>query len=345
MLYSNSNLDPYFVRCVAGDELPTAEFVDNGDGTATDNVTGLTWQKDQYPASEWETALNYCENLQLDGHNDWRLPNIRELESIRIQNANYCSWDTAIFGGDCYLVGYWSSTTMVGDPHEAHGMYFWGISTESVSGAKTGGDIIVKRARCVRGGIDTQDLPNLTPYQPNGWSDKVVVSTSPDTHMDSSLVEPTDTLFIDWAVINDGLDSVPAGVRFELYLQGDLIGAWKSDSEIEPSHWVYVSDYEAGPLDPGTYELRIEADSEELVTESEEGDNRYTKYVTIFPAADIDCLDIDGNGSVDALTDGLLSIRYEFGFRGQTLIEGAVGSGCTRCTAQQIEAYLGGLML
>jgi hypothetical protein len=67
----------------------------------------------------------------------------------------------------------------------------------------------------------------------------------------------------------------------------------------------------------------------------------------LFPAGD--CLDIDGNGngngSVDALTDGLLSIRYEFGFRGQTLIDSAVGLGCTRCTAAKIEAYLAGLML
>jgi hypothetical protein len=53
-------------------------------------------------------------------------------------------------------------------------------------------------------------------------------------------------------------------------------------------------------------------------------------------------LDIDGNGVVDALTDTLLSLRYVFGFRGATLITGAVGNGCTRCTAPAIEAYLAG---
>jgi hypothetical protein len=51
-------------------------------------------------------------------------------------------------------------------------------------------------------------------------------------------------------------------------------------------------------------------------------------------------LDIDGNGSAQALTDGLLVMRYGFGFRGATLITNAVGSGCTRCDALSIEAYL-----
>jgi hypothetical protein len=53
-------------------------------------------------------------------------------------------------------------------------------------------------------------------------------------------------------------------------------------------------------------------------------------------------LDVDGNGAVDPLTDGLLGLRYMFGFRGATLITGAVGAGCTRCTAPAIETYLAG---
>jgi len=51
-------------------------------------------------------------------------------------------------------------------------------------------------------------------------------------------------------------------------------------------------------------------------------------------------LDVDGNGKATALEDGLLIIRYLFGFRGATLIGGAVAADCTRCTAAAIEAYL-----
>ncbi|MEE9425873.1 MAG: PQQ-dependent sugar dehydrogenase [Methylococcales bacterium] len=53
--------------------------------------------------------------------------------------------------------------------------------------------------------------------------------------------------------------------------------------------------------------------------------------------------DIDGNGEIDALTDGLLDIRYLFGSRGEALITDAVGAGCTRCTAVEVEGYLQGL--
>ena len=51
-------------------------------------------------------------------------------------------------------------------------------------------------------------------------------------------------------------------------------------------------------------------------------------------------LDIDGNGQADALTDGLLNLRYLFGFRGDTLINGAIGTGSSRSTAASIESYM-----
>jgi YD repeat-containing protein len=55
-------------------------------------------------------------------------------------------------------------------------------------------------------------------------------------------------------------------------------------------------------------------------------------------------LDVDGNNQVDALTDGLIIIRYLFGLRGNALIQGAIGPGATRSTATQIENYLGGFL-
>ena len=50
--------------------------------------------------------------------------------------------------------------------------------------------------------------------------------------------------------------------------------------------------------------------------------------------------DIDGNGSTEALTDGLLLLRYLFGFDGATLIEGAVSTDATRTTADEIKTYI-----
>ncbi|XXK57877.1 DUF5011 domain-containing protein [Porticoccaceae bacterium nBUS_09] len=54
-------------------------------------------------------------------------------------------------------------------------------------------------------------------------------------------------------------------------------------------------------------------------------------------------LDIDGNGVIDALTDGLLILRYLFGLEGDILIAGVVAQNATRATAAEIEAHLAGL--
>lgn len=50
--------------------------------------------------------------------------------------------------------------------------------------------------------------------------------------------------------------------------------------------------------------------------------------------------DIDGNDNVQALTDGLLGLRYLFGFRGDALVSQAIGSNATRTTARSVETYL-----
>ena len=48
---------------------------------------------------------------------------------------------------------------------------------------------------------------------------------------------------------------------------------------------------------------------------------------------------IDGNGESKALSDGLLLIRYLFGFTGDALIVGAIGEGATRDTSDAVEAH------
>ena len=55
-------------------------------------------------------------------------------------------------------------------------------------------------------------------------------------------------------------------------------------------------------------------------------------------------LNINENGSIDALSDGLLTLRYLFGLGGDTLINGAVAVDATRDTAEEIEAHLEALM-
>ncbi|MDG1818256.1 MAG: hypothetical protein P8H31_00330 [Porticoccaceae bacterium] len=57
-----------------------------------------------------------------------------------------------------------------------------------------------------------------------------------------------------------------------------------------------------------------------------------------------DLADIDGNGTVNALTDGLLTLRYLLGLEGDTLINGVIEIDAIRKSASEIEAHIKTLM-
>jgi len=72
-----------YVRCVRGPAYGRNDFVDNKDGTVTDRTTGLTWTKaDSGRTMNWQEALDYAESLSHADHDDWRLPTVKELQSI-----------------------------------------------------------------------------------------------------------------------------------------------------------------------------------------------------------------------------------------------------------------------
>lgn len=62
------------------------DFTDNGDGTVTDASSGLMWSKaDNGKAISWQDALAYAQTANAEGylgHDDWRLPNVKELQAI-----------------------------------------------------------------------------------------------------------------------------------------------------------------------------------------------------------------------------------------------------------------------
>ena len=54
-------------------------------------------------------------------------------------------------------------------------------------------------------------------------------------------------------------------------------------------------------------------------------------------------LDIDNNGAVDALTDGLIILRYLTGYTGDSLVNGVVAINASRASAAEIESYMAAL--
>ncbi len=57
-------------------------YKDNGDGTVTDNVTGLMWTKADAGEKTWEAYVAYCDQLSLAGYDDWKLPDAEEAFTI-----------------------------------------------------------------------------------------------------------------------------------------------------------------------------------------------------------------------------------------------------------------------
>ena len=107
-----------YVRAVRGGiniPKPASPFIDNGDGVITDSRTGLIWQKGT--AAEqgspllmtWEEALGYCENLNLGERQSWRLPTIKELDSI--VDLSVCVSAINASFTDTQNAKYWSSTS------------------------------------------------------------------------------------------------------------------------------------------------------------------------------------------------------------------------------------------
>jgi hypothetical protein len=134
-----------FVRYVRGNpNYGVNNFVDNGDGTITDLATGLMWQKgDSGTTMNWQQALDYAENLEYAGYDDWRLPNAKELQSIvdytRAPDAQNPAQQGAaidpvfdITSDDSF---FWTSTTHVEGPAGDYAAYIafgqaWGYMQE-----------------------------------------------------------------------------------------------------------------------------------------------------------------------------------------------------------------------
>jgi len=131
-------------------------FTDNGDGTIKDNYTGLTWQKfASTTPMNWEAALAYAKTVTLGGKSDWRLPNIKELQSLNDVSRVKPSINKTFFPNIVSAAFYWSSTTQYKTPSVA-----WEMNTDF--GVVTYDDKSVnKYVMLVRGGLDNESL-NIT---------------------------------------------------------------------------------------------------------------------------------------------------------------------------------------
>lgn len=115
-------------------------------GVVTDQRSGLVWQQQaDSKTRSWFGAIDYCEGLSLANKADWRLPNVKELQSIS-DNRRTPAIDQ-VFTGDADAFGYWSST-----PHESYSASAWAILYVGNGQVNHSSKTTNLYVRCVRGG-------------------------------------------------------------------------------------------------------------------------------------------------------------------------------------------------
>jgi hypothetical protein len=97
-------------------------MIDNGNGTVTDEATGLMWQQETPKAMTYFNADTYCGDLTLGGYTDWRLPTITELQTLVDHSRCLPAINTKLFPGlDCLHLYFISSS-----PCDCNDQGFWG---------------------------------------------------------------------------------------------------------------------------------------------------------------------------------------------------------------------------
>lgn len=155
----------YHVRAVR-DILPPKEYqsryTQNADGTITDNLSGLMWKQQPLQDSlNWESALQFAEEANSAGVNDWRLPNIKELQSINDEEYSNPSINP-VFNGQITVGKYWSSTSL---PNQTTKAWYldtrFGITTYALKTDK----LKVVLVRTANASLGAEEAENILPYK------------------------------------------------------------------------------------------------------------------------------------------------------------------------------------
>ncbi len=163
-------------------------YTDNGDGTITDNATGLVWEKKDQSGGihDWGNLYTWCgascgSTYVMDGtitttflaglnagtgfadHTDWRIPNLNELATlVNYENSNpavdvafntNCAPGCTVLTCSCTMASalgiYWSSTTLTG---YLLPLFAWDVEFDSGVAYRDEKNLITANVRAVRGG-------------------------------------------------------------------------------------------------------------------------------------------------------------------------------------------------
>ena len=222
-------------------------------------------------------------------------------------------------------------------------------------------------------GDGVSDEDDALPLDPSNDTDSDGVANN----IDIFPLDPTETTDIDFDGVGDNLDVYPNNSLYAFDSDGDgMPDAWESrygldpndpsdaSSDVDDDGVTALDEFIAGTAPSGTIDIdgngqydaltdgllllrgMFGLTGDALVAGAVASDAIYVESVDIESqiATLGDRLDIDGNGQVDALTDGLLILRYLFGLEGDALIKGVIAADATITSAADVEACFDTLM-
>ena len=136
---------------LAGIDWPVPRFNDNGDGTITDNLTGLMWLKDGgcFGINQWINSFTdmdnfnagsefFCNGYAPSTYDDWRHPNVNELESlVNLEEDDISFWLNNLGFVNMASDDYWTSSSSIGVPVNAWRLDMTEGNTINVSKSST----------------------------------------------------------------------------------------------------------------------------------------------------------------------------------------------------------------
>lgn len=188
-VYSETPSNQFAVMCVRGssESAFNGPWVTESNGTVTDAANGLSWQQQEdVQPKDWIQALSYCENLVLAGEGDWRLPTIKELETL-VDYGKYNSASRITPSSAVQSLKYWSSTA---DAHSAGLAWYVDFSQGGVASTA----FLPQQVRCVRGGV----MSTVPPTPPAPSQEQVTLSVKSGWSLLSSTIAfQVDAVFSD----------------------------------------------------------------------------------------------------------------------------------------------------
>ncbi|PWB70426.1 MAG: hypothetical protein C3F15_13880, partial [Holophagae bacterium] len=138
----------FFVQCVRGNlSYGSPILVSNGDGTITDLAADLMWDaSDSGAGMDWESALAWVEARNAAGHlghDDWRLPNAKELQSLLDYGLSPDTSGSAAIDSDFEI------TTITNEGGQADFPFYWASTTHGAWDGSGGSAVYVAFGRAL----------------------------------------------------------------------------------------------------------------------------------------------------------------------------------------------------